>query len=223
MARPTRHQVLGSGPGVVHLIHRFSNGEFLLSDPALKACLCYLLAAFKRVFSIKIFAYCLMDSHFHLVVGFDSTEQLSGFIHAVCFRLARKLNDTLERKGHAFMDRAKTPAIQSGKRLLTTMRYIDLNPVRAGMVGAAHKYAWSSYRHYAYGEADDLLDEAPDYVGLSKNEALRRKKYREMVTGLVDGGRVRMGEMTSWYYIGERWWVEQQMVEAGFWRRRAPA
>lgn len=220
MARPTRQQVLGSGPGVVHLIHRFSNGEFLLSDPALKAYLRYLLGTFKRVFSVKIFAYCLMDSHFHLVVGFDSTEQLSGFIHAVCFRLARKINDTLERKGHAFMDRARTPAIQSGKRLIATMRYIDLNPVRAGMVESAHKYAWSSYRHYAFGEADELLDEAPEYLGLSKNDALRRKHYRELVTGLVNGGLARMGELTGWYYIGERWWVAEKMVAGGFWRRR---
>ncbi|NMB73634.1 MAG: hypothetical protein GYA21_00735, partial [Myxococcales bacterium] len=100
MARPSRQQVLGSGPAVVHLIHRFTHGEFLLSDPALKAYLRYLLMTFKHVFSIKIFAYCLMDSHFHLVLAFDSTEQLSGFIHAVCFRLARKMNDTLERRGH---------------------------------------------------------------------------------------------------------------------------
>jgi len=220
MPRPSRHQVLGSGPAVVHLIHRFANGEFLLADPALKAYLRFLLGLFKKLFSIRIFAYCFMDSHFHLVVGFDSTEQLSGFIHAVCFRLARKINDTLGRKGHAFLDRAKTPAVQSGRQLIATMRYIDLNPVRAKMVGAAHQYAWSSYRHYAYGEADDLLDEAPDYVGLSQNEALRRKHYRELVTSLADGGRTRLAEMTSWYYIGERRWVEQKMVENGFWRRR---
>lgn len=220
MARPSRQQVLGSGPAVVHLIHRFINGEFLLSDPALKAYLRYLLGTFKKVYNIRILAYCLMDSHFHLILAFDSTEQLSGFIHAVCFRLARKINDTLKRRGHAFMDRAKTPAIQSGKRLLATMRYIDLNPVRAGMVESAHKYGFSSYRHYAYGEKDELLDEAPEYAGLSKNEARRRTAYREIVTGLEGGGRTRLGEMTSWYYIGERWWVEEKMVAGGFWRRR---
>jgi putative transposase len=204
----------------VHLIHRFANGEFLLEDPALKAYLRHLLLMYKKVFSIRIFAYCFLDSHFHLVVAFNSTRELSRFIHAVCFRLARRINEVLGRKGHAFMDRARTPVIQTGRRLIATMRYIDLNPVRAGIVKAAHLYDWSSFRFYAYGEKDELLDPAPDYLRLSKNPALQRKYYREMVTGLLDGGRARMPEMTSWYYIGERWWVEQRMVEAGFWRRK---
>jgi len=222
MARPSRKQVLGDGPAVVHLTHRFVNGEFLLRDSAMKAYLCSLLLVFKRVFAIKIFSYCIMDSHFHLILGFDSTEQLSGFVHAVCFRLAQKINETYDRTGHVFGDRAKTPAIQTGRRLIVTMRYIDQNPVRAGMVSGAHKYSFSSYRHYAYGEPDELVDDAPDYLGLSKNPARRRMAYREMVTGLVAGGRERMGEFTSWYYIGERWWVEEKMVAQGFWKRKRP-
>jgi len=77
-------------------------------------------------------------------------------------------------EGKPGTDRARTPVIQNGRRFLCTMRYIDLNPVRAGMVRKAKDYAWSSYRYYAYGEQDDLIDPAPDYLGLSKVAAVRR-------------------------------------------------
>jgi putative transposase len=204
------------------LVTRFHNGEFLLADFKLKAALISLLLEAKHRFQVRIHHYCFMDSHIHLVTSFDSSHNHSKFMHAVFFRIAQLINKQRLRKGHVFLDRAKTPVIQSGKQVLMTMRYLDLNPVRAGIVDRAHHYCWSSYRHYAYGESDELIDPAPDYLGLSKVAALRRKMYRELVGAVSGRGSQKLPEMSSWYFIGNLDWVLMKLHSAGFLRRPKP-
>ena len=222
MPRPSRHAVLGDGPACVHLITRFNNGEYFLSNSQLKSVLRCLLLEFKKEHQIRIHHYCFMDSHIHIVASTDSTDDLSSFMHAVFFRLAQCINRHNNRKGHVFLDRPKTPVIQTGKRLLTTMRYLDLNPVRANMVKKAHHYSWSSYRHYAFGEQDDLIDDAPDYLGLSRVPALRRKQYRELVKAVSDGGNRRLPELSVWTYIGDLDWMRMKLKAGGFIQRIKP-
>ena len=86
--------------------------------------------------------------------------------------LGKFVNKREKRSGRVFGERARTPVIQEGRHFLRVMRYVDLNPVRAGMVLKSHHYRWSSYRHYAYGEKDELIDEAPEYEGLSRGPVL---------------------------------------------------
>jgi putative transposase len=222
MPRPSRQAVLGDGPACVHLVARFHNGEFLLRDPRIKAYLTSLLLDYKKRFTISIHHYCLMDSHIHLLVSFESTQNLSRFMHGVFYRLAQRINKAFNRRGHVFLDRAKTPAIQSGRRTLLTMRYLDLNPVRAGMVEKAHHYQWSSYRYYAFGEPDELIDPAPDYQGLSRVPAIRRRQYQELVSALSGAGGMKLPEMDSWHYIGDRDWVLKKLRAGGFLARTRP-
>jgi putative transposase len=61
--------------------------------------------------------------------------------------------------------------------MLTVMRYIDLNPVRAGLAKTPKDWKFSSYRHYAFGEVDNLIDDAPDYLSLASSFPARRKAY----------------------------------------------
>ena len=222
MARPARRDVLGEGPATVHLTVRAHNRDFLLADAAVKTMLYLLLLFYKSVYGILVYDYVFMDSHIHLTLYVPTTEALSRFMQQVFSQLARFINKRLKRCGQVFMDRARTPAIQSGRRFLCTMRYIDLNPVRAGMVRKAKDYAWSSYRYYAYGEHDDLIDPAPEYLGLSKVAAVRRKIYQQLVTKLVARGERKLPEMTNWYYIGDPAWVIGKMLRAGFIRPRKP-
>jgi putative transposase len=222
MPRPSRHAVLGDGPACVHLVSRFHNGEYLIRDPNIKAFLTALLLDYKKRFHIRLHHYCYMDSHIHLLVSFDSTHELSRFMHGVFSKLAQRINRVFRRRGHVFLDRAKTPAIQSGRRMLLTMRYLDLNPVRAGIVEKAHHYPWSSYRHYAYGESDELIDPAPDYLGLSQVPAIRRRQYQELVNALSGEGVTRLPEMDTWHYIGDRDWVLLKLRAGGFLARTRP-
>ena len=83
MPRPSRHAVLGDGPGTVHVIVRFVNREHFLEQEPLKEVLYASLCRNKKRFDIKVYAYCFMSSHYHLDVGFEATHKLSGFLQAV--------------------------------------------------------------------------------------------------------------------------------------------
>lgn len=222
MARPARKDILGDGPATVHLVARCHNEDFLLADPIVKGMLYFLLFTYKLVFNIAIHHYCFMDNHIHLILHVPSTEALSKFIHQVLSQLARFINKRNNRKGQVFMDRARTPLIQDGRRFLVTMRYLDKNPIRAEIVSRATDYEWSSYGYYAYGEHNDLIDPAPEWLGLHKLPARRRKIYRELVNKLLGRGEVRLPEMTTWYFIGDPDWVVGKMRKAGLVRPRKP-
>ncbi|MBW1810455.1 MAG: transposase [Deltaproteobacteria bacterium] len=202
MARPARKDILGDGPATVHLVTRCHNEDFLLADPIVKGMLYFLLFTYKLVFNIAIYHYCFMDNHLHLILHVPSTEALSKFIHQVLSQL--------------------TPVIQDGRRFLVTMRYLDKNPIRAGIVSRATDYQWSSYGYYAYGEHNDLIDPAPEWLGLHKLPARRRKIYRELVNKLLGRGEERLPEMTTWYFIGDPDWVVGKMRKAGLVRPRKP-
>jgi putative transposase len=222
MARPARRDILGSGPATVHFTARCHNGDFLLKSAMVKGMLYFLLFTYKLLFGILIYHYCFMDNHIHIILYTPTTEALSKFVHQVLSQMARFINRRTGRKGQVFMDRARTPVIQDGRRFLVTMRYIDKNPIRAGIVTQASKYEWSSYGYYAWGQQDDLIDPAPEYLGLHKLPSKRRSLYRELVNRLMGRGEERLPEMTTWYFIGDPAWVVGMMKRAGLIRPRKP-
>ena len=220
MPRPSRRDILGDGRCTVHLTIRAHNKQFLFKSAAVKKKLYRLLLRHKQPCKIKLYHYVFMDNHIHLVLYAESTELLSKYMQRVFGALGMYVNKRLGRSGRVFGERAKTPVIQDRKHLFTVMRYIDSNPVRAGMVGKERGYRWSSYRHYAYGERDELVDDAPDYLELAPVAPRRRKMYRELGRRLGFDARLRQPRFTSWYFIGDADWVERMMVERGFLRRR---
>lgn len=222
MARPARRDVLGDGPATVHLTARCHNGAFLLRDDVVKGMLYFLLYTYKLVFGVLVHHYCFMDNHIHLILHVPSVDALSRFTHQVLGQLARFINKREGRKGQVFMDRCRTPVIQDGRQFLCTMRYIDKNPVRAGITSKASDYAWSSYGYYAWGLSDDLIDPAPEYEGMHKQVEGRRRLYKELVNKLFGRGEARLPEMTNWYFIGDPDWVVGMMKRRGFVRPRKP-
>lgn len=222
MARPARRDILGDGPAVVHLTTRCHNGDFLLQEEIVKAFLYFLLFTYKLAFGILVYHYVIMDNHIHLILWVPSRDALAGFTHQVLSQLARFINKRMDRKGQVFMDRCRTPVIQNGRRFLLTMRYIDKNPVRAGICRKASGYEWSSYGVYAWGRHDDLVDPAPEYMGLHKLAHKRAALYRELVNKLFGRGEKRLQEMTVWTFIGEPTWVVEMMRRRGLLRRTKP-
>jgi putative transposase len=73
--------------------------------------------------------------------------------------------------------------------------YVELNPVRAGMVKDPKEYPWSSYTRYAYGKEDVLLDTQPSYLHLGRNTAECQQKYRQFVKDLLKEKKAMKGEM----------------------------
>jgi putative transposase len=206
----------------VHLVIRAHNRAHLFREEAVKELLYKLLLKHKADCEVQVYHYVFMDNHIHLVLYAAKTELLSDFMRQVFGKLARFVNKLSGRSGRVFGDRARTPAIQDRRYMFSVMRYIDANPVRAGMVRKAHHHRWSSFRHYAFGEENALVDDAPDYLGLSRVAAIRRRMYQEMSLSVPGRGKRDLPEYSVWFFIGDRDWVAMMMARRGLRHRKKP-
>jgi putative transposase len=120
------------------------------------------------------------------------------------------------RSGRVFGERPKTPVIQDRRYFWSTAIYISKNPIRAKICEKPQHYNWSGYRHYAYGKKDILIDDAPEYLALSKSPALRRKQFQKMSHAPIHRHETRRPEMSTWYFIGDADWVRVMMINRGF-------
>lgn len=145
------------------------------------------LAEQKRLLGIRVFAYCLMTNHVHLVVQPDQKgSDLSRLMRVLAARHTRYSNRLERRTGTLWEGRFKASLIDTDHYLLACCRYVDLNPVRAGMVVAPQSYRWSSYRARAgYAEPGDWQDFDPTFLGLGKDVVERQARYRAFVSAGV--------------------------------------
>lgn len=136
----------------------------------------------------RIYSYVLMTNHFHLLVEPAEIGDLGRFMQSVGRRYVRYINQTYRRSGTLWEGRFKSAAVSCDDYLMICSRYIELNPVRAGLVNYPSEYVWSSYQYRALGKFDRLLDEDPWYVGLGMNAEERRSLYREWVASSTQKG-----------------------------------
>lgn len=110
--------------------------------------------------------------------------------------------------GHVWQGRFKSPVIQDDEHLLTVLRYIEANPLRAGIVKRAADYRWSSYPVHALGDANDLVDRCTVWEELSSRPAVRLRKWAEIVQRPFDEqmlAAVRLSNRTGLPYGEDRW------------------
>lgn len=135
-------------------------------------------------------AYVLMTNHVHLLLTPPSGEAVSRFIMALGRRYVQYINKTYRRTGTLWDSRYKSSLIQADAYLLTCQRYIELNPVRAGMVDEPAHYRWSSYRSNALGQADPLLTPHTLYLLLSAKQDQREASYRALFANEIDVAQI---------------------------------
>lgn len=180
MGRPIRL----SAPNTLFHVHiRCNNSEHLFSSDSDFLLLLNVLSFYKNKFHFKLYGYCIMNSHFHLIIGTPNNERfsISKIMHAILWRFAYTYNRIHKRKGHFFNGRFKSPIVQSDRYGLMLLKYIVQNPVRAGIVKRARDWRWSSYKVYAEGEYNPLIDLLPTYEGLSAKKKIASRMFREMV------------------------------------------
>jgi putative transposase len=164
-----------------HLTWKTHNSDFLLVSESVKQILYLLLLKHKTAYGIRIFAYCFMSNHIHIVGQLADKIRFSRFLQLVHSRFAKGYNKDHGRSGQVIQDRAKTPVIEDDVYLKQAMIYTELNPWKAKMVKDPKNYRFSSYRHYAFGEIDPLIDTAPVYLQLADTPSKRQEFYRKMV------------------------------------------
>ena len=139
----------------------------------------------------QVHAYVLMTNHVHLLISADRIEAPGLLMKALGQRYVQYVNRTYLRSGTLWEGRYRSCPTQEETYLLACQRYIELNPVRAGMVADPAEYRWSSYRANAQGEADTLVKPHPLYEALGPDIDGRQTAYRELFRyelepGLVD-------------------------------------
>ena len=134
----------------------------------------------------RVHAYVLMTNHVHLLVTPMQEHGVSHLMQDIGRQYVRYVNRTYRRTGTLWEGRYKASLIDSDAYLLTCMRYIELNPVRARMVDHPGAYRWSSYPANAQGEVSALLTPHPVYVQLGTDAGVRQHAYRELFRHHLD-------------------------------------
>jgi len=164
-----------------HIIQRGNNRERMFDGPSdfayYKGCLEY--AARKH--DVAIHAYVLMTNHVHLLATPATAASLPRMMQAVGRVYVHYFNKSCARTGTLWEGRYKATIVDSEGYLLACMRYIELNPVRAGMATSPEGYAWSSIHANAYGAADPLVTPHQSYRELGRSRPERRSAYRSLL------------------------------------------
>ena len=186
---PRRARILV--PGVpVHLIQRGNNrSPCFFADEDYRFYLDRLAEQAAR-HGCAIHAYCLMTNHVHLLLTPESATSLGGLMKALGQRYVQYINRTYRRSGTLWEGRFRSCLMQDEAYVLGCHRYVEQNPVRAGMVEHPAEYRWSSYRANAQGECDALLTPHALYLAIGRSAPARRAAYRELFRAGLDPGMV---------------------------------
>jgi len=165
-----------------HIIQRGHNRQVVFASD--EDYLYYLdnLREWKAKLGCKVYAYCLMTNHVHLVIDPGEDEKsLALLMKRVAGRQTRYANKIEKRTGTLWEGRYKSSTISTNEYLLACCRYVELNPVRAGMVPDPGEYRWSSYNAKIDIEKAGWLDTDPCYLAFGRTSSKRADKYRKWV------------------------------------------
>jgi putative transposase len=181
MPRPTRIDIAGA---THHIAALAVEKERVFREPADRKRLLALLEAIAECYQWSCGAYCLMGTHFHLIVNTPAPTLSRGMQH-LCGSYAGWFNWKYGRRGHLFGRRFGSVLIVSDEHLLEAHRYVALNPVRAGLCRRPESWRWGSFRALAGLEAGPPFLDIDDVLDLF---ALRRKVAQPAFRRFVEAG-----------------------------------
>lgn len=127
-----------------------------------------------------VHAFVLMTNHVHLLISPGDADAPGKMMQRLGQRYVQYVNRRQQRTGTLWEGRFRSCLVGDDRYLLVCQRYIELNPVRAGMVSSPGLYAWSSYRANALGHESSIVTPHPVYLGLSRSEPERQAAYRAL-------------------------------------------
>jgi putative transposase len=197
-------------PGILyHVIVRGNYRQKTFLNPRDYEAYLERLGRYRKRFGVTVYAYCLMSNHAHLLVETGS-QPLSRFMQGLQQSYTQYFNRKHHKVGHLFQGRYKAIVCEKDEYLLTLVRYIHLNPVRAKLVHRLDDYRYCGHREYCAARASDVLEPSRvlDMVG-------GRAAYRRFVQeGLRDGYREEYYDVIDQRFLGEERFVEKLKVQA---------
>ena len=169
-----------------HVIQRGHNRQVVFASDADYRRYLLDLEELKDMFDVRVYAYCLMTNHVHLLLApMGAVTGMGQLMKTLAARATRYRNKLEGRSGTLWESRYKSSPVQSDQYLLACCRYIELNPVRAHMIDRPEDYPWSSYRQRMGMERHYWIDENSCYQGLALTESERRERYGRFISDVI--------------------------------------
>jgi putative transposase len=212
-----RHARLRIAGLPLHVVQRGTNRARCFNTPDDLSLYLGLLNQFGTPLGVDVHAYVLMPNHVHLLLSPREAWSISGFMKQVGQRYAQHFNRTYGRTGAFWEGRFHSSIVDTDKYLMLCHRYIELNPVRAGLCGSPHAYEWSSFGANALGRPSLVLAPHREYVALGADAVSRREAYLGLFEGGVSDEELRAirRSITSGYALGSEAFVDQLEREIG--------
>lgn len=181
-----------------HIIQRGNNRNPIFFSEADYLFFLDVLREAKSKYPCFIYSYCLMANHFHLLVEPKEKQNVSLLMKLLGAKYVRYVNNAYKRTGTLWQGRFKCSLIDEELYFLTCLLYIEMNPVRAGMVTSPELYCWSSYRFRAFGEKSSILDLDAWYNSLGSDANARQLNYRRFFQNSIPDSTWKLiREMTN--------------------------
>ncbi len=219
MARLARYYVKGQPQ---HLIQRGNNQEPIFWTEQDYRFYLDCLRESAQQHACAIHAYVLMQNHIHLLVTPGHQESLSKLMQSVGRRYVQYFNAIYDRTGTLWEGRYRSTLIEPAAYLLTCMRYVELNPVRAQLVRHPRDYVWSSYHANALGAIDALVTPHAQYRRLGQSATARQAAYRQLFRAQIAGAdleAIREATNKAWVLGGDRFKAKMAVLSG---RRSSP-
>lgn len=142
-------------------------------------------------YRLKIHAYVLMPNHVHILATPGNTDSISRTTQSIGRNYVQYINEYFDTSGTLWEGRYRATVVDSKAYLLTCSRYIELNPVRGGLVKKPGDYRWSSYAHNALGKTDPMISAHGEYLKLGNTDKERARAYRALFRQKLSSQTVR--------------------------------
>ena len=179
MPRKKREQ---SPTGIYHWIARGINRKDLFHHAQDYFVFLKLTAEFTSEFNIKVYHYCLMTNHIHILIHSPSLESMISFSHYLKRKYAYYQSEEYNVSGATFERMYRSKPVPEDVYLLECARYIDRNPLRAVCAKALEEYPYGSYNVYAKGLKNNLITLSPAYLALASHDNERQRLYTQFVS-----------------------------------------
>lgn len=154
MGRKPRIEFNGA---LYHVIQRGNNKEYIFNNNSYKQYFISKLKEFKEIMNFEVYGYIIMDNHYHIIIR-SRDVNLSTIMQRVNNDFSKYYNISGKRNGHVFQDRYKGILVKDDKYLLSLLRYVHQNPVKANMCKRVYDYYWSSDLNYRKNLQGQLVD-----------------------------------------------------------------
>lgn len=197
-------------PGLTyHVINRGNNRDVIFAEEEDFRHYLNCIQRYKKKYMFKLFAFCLMTNHVHLLIKVTEHGSISKIMQSITVAHTRYYNFKYQRCGHVWQGRFESPIVSDDHYLMNVMRYIEQNPVRAKMVSKIDQYPWNSYRLNTRQKDSVMIDREENlvYKRLGKEWPSRLTRYKKLVQTNLDDkiiksihASTRKGE----HYISEK-------------------